>query len=505
MRSDASGDLSVFSALIIGAGFAGLGAAIRLTRAGVDDIVVLERSAAVGGTWRDNTYPGAACDVPSLLYSYSFAQNPGWTRGYSGSSEILGYIEGMVARYDLARFIRFGEDVTGLTFDGQRGAWTVATAAGPSYQARTVVMASGPLSNASLPAIRGIETYQGRKIHSARWDHDYDVAGKRVAVIGTGASAVQIVPELVKEAAAVKVFQRTPGWVLPRFDYPTPRAARALFAAIPATQHAARTGLFYGHEVMATGLVWKSPVTSLVERIATAHLRRQVRDPWLRRQLTPDFRAGCKRMLISSDFYPALQRDNCKLITWPIATLSPAGIRTSDGIEHHVDCIVFATGFDVAKTGPPYAVTGLDGRALASEWTGGAQAYKSVSVHGYPNLFLTFGPNSGPGHNSALVYMQGQLDYAVQGIKMILEDDLRYVDVRADRQRRYNRRIQKRLARTTWNSGCASWYLTADGFNATMYPGFATQYLRQMAQFRPADYHLVTQRTATALRRGAVA
>jgi len=483
--------MSTHDCMIIGAGFAGIGAAIRLTRAGIDDIVILERADRVGGTWRDNTYPGAACDIPSLLYSYSWLQKPDWSRGYSGSAEILSYIDAVVEEYRLERFLRFNVDVTGLSFDAARGVWTASTASGEQYEARTVVAASGPLSNASLPAIRGLDTYAGHKIHSAHWDHGYDMAGKRVAVIGTGASAVQIIPELVKQAAAVKVFQRTPGWVLPRPDYRTPAAARALFKAVPATQHAARTGLFWGHEVMATGLVWNSPVTRVVERVALAHLHRQVRDPWLRRQLTPDFRAGCKRMLMSSDYYPALQQPNCKLIGWPIATLSPAGIRTSEGIEHQVDCIVFATGYDICKAGTPFPIIGADGQSLAAEWARGAQAYKSVSVHGYPNLFFTFGPNSGPGHNSALVYLQGQLDYAVQGIKTVLDNDLRELDVRSDVQRRYNERIQKRLTRTTWNSGCASWYLTDDGYNATMYPGFATQYLRQLARLKLADYDAI--------------
>jgi cation diffusion facilitator CzcD-associated flavoprotein CzcO len=281
--------------------------------------------------------------------------------------------------------------------------------------------------------------------------------------------------------------------VLPRLDGPTPAAAKTLFAKVPAVQELARQALFWGHEVTATALVWDTPLTGLVARLGKAHLRRTVKDPWLRRQLTPDFTPGCKRMLISSDYYPALQRDNCKLIDWPIATMSPVGLRTSDGVEHHLDCIVFATGYDVHLTGPPYPVTGIGGRSLAEEWAGGAQAYKSINANGYPNLFLMTGPNSGPGHNSLLVYVEGQLDYAVQGITTILRENLRYLDVRADVQRRYNERIQKRLTKTTWMSGCSSWYLTADGFNASMYPGFATQYLRQMREFRFADYDAVAR------------
>ena len=482
----------VYDTLIVGTGFTGIGTAIKLVAAGVDDFVIIEREDRVGGTWRDNTYPGAACDIPSLLYSFSFAQNPDWSRAYSPADEICKHIEDLVDDFDLRRRIQFGVEVDGLDFDEAEGTWTVKTTGRKRYIARTVVLASGPLPDHKLPDIRGVDTYQGKVIHSARWDHDYDFAGKRVAVIGTGASAVQIIPELVKQADFVKVFQRTPGWVLPRMDVPIPVAAQELFAKVPATQQFARQALFWGHEVSATAMVWDTPLTRLVARLGRAHLRRQVKDPWLRRQLTPDFTPGCKRMLVSSDYYPALQRDNCKLIDWPIATISPVGIRSSDGVEHHLDAIVFATGYDVHLTGPPYPVTGIGGRTLADEWVNGAQAYKSINASGYPNLFLMTGPNSGPGHNSLLVYVEGQIDYAVRGITTILGPPgmagLRYLDVREDVQRRYNRRIQKRLTKTTWMSGCSSWYLTKDGFNASMYPGFATQYLRQMRDFRFGDY-----------------
>ena len=334
----------VHDTLVVGAGFTGIGTAIKLTRADVDDFVIVEREDRVGGTWRDNTYPGAACDIPSLLYSFSFAKNPEWSRAYSPAGEICRHIENLVDDFDLGRRIQFGVEVNGLQFDETQGTWTVRTTGRKCFTARTVVLASGPLPDHKLPDIRGVDTYAGKVIHSARWDHDYDFTGKRVAVIGTGASAVQIVPELVKQAEFVKVFQRTPGWVLPRLDIPIPAAAQGLFAKVPATQQLARQALYWGHEVSATALVWDSPLTGLVARLGRAHLRRQVKDPWLRRQLTPDFTPGCKRMLVSSDYYPALQRDNCKLIDWPIATMSPVGIRTSDGVEHHLDCIVFATG-----------------------------------------------------------------------------------------------------------------------------------------------------------------
>lgn len=478
------------SVLIIGAGFAGLGTAIRLLQNGIDDFVILERSDRVGGTWRDNTYPGAACDIPSVLYSYSFAPNPDWSRAYSGGAEIQRYIEDLVQRYGLRDHIRFNTEVTALQFDESTGSWTADTASGEVFTGRAAVLAAGPLANVSWPDIRGLDSYTGYKIHSARWDHDYDMTGKRVAVVGTGASAVQIIPELVKTAAKVKVFQRTPGWVLPRMDFPHPRWAREMFRRVPATEKLARQAWYWGHEAAAVGMVWDTPVTTAIQWIAKANLRHQVRNPWTRRQLTPDFRAGCKRMLMTSDYYPALQRDNCKLITWPIATISPNGIRTADGIEHEVDCIVFATGFDVCKAGTPFPVAGCDGRKLADEWSSGAYAYKSVAVHGYPNLFLTFGPNSGPGHNSALVYMEAQIDYIVEAVGLITGRGLT-LDVRKDRQDRYNAEIQRKLAATTWNSGCSSWYLTAEGHNSTMFPGFATQFTGQLAKLEIDDYERV--------------
>ena len=481
----------IHDTLIVGAGFSGLGAAVKLRQAGVDDVVIVERSDRVGGTWRDNTYPGVACDIPTMLYSFSFADNPTWSRMYPSGAEIHAHIEELTDRHGLRPLIRFGTEITGLTFDERTGVWTATTKGRKHFAARTVVLAAGPLADHRLPDIRGIDTYRGRTIHSAAWDHDFDATGKRIAVIGTGASAVQIVPELVKTAAFVKVFQRTPGWVLPRPDVEMPASVQTLFAKVPAAQEFARQALFWGHEACAAALVWNTPLSGLVATLGRAHLRATVKDAWLRRQLTPDFTPGCKRMLISNDYYPALQRDNCKLIDWPIATISPAGIRTSDGVEHHLDAIVFATGYDVHLSGPPFPVTGLGGRSLQQEWADHAEAFKSASAHGFPNLFFMTGPNSGPGHNSLLVYIEGQIDYAVNAVTTILNRNLRYLDVRADTQRRYNTAIQQRLTRTTWMSGCRSWYLTADGFNASMYPGLATQYLRQMRQFRLDDYHAV--------------
>ncbi len=480
--------IATVNTLIIGAGFAGLGSAIRLKQAGLNDFVILERGTKVGGTWRDNNYPGAACDIPSNLYSYSFAQNPNWSRGFSGSNEILDYINHLVSNFNLGELIRFNQNVSSLSFDEATGLWTVSLSDGNFYHARTVIAAQGPLSNFSFPKIDGIENFKGKKIHSANWDHDYDIKGKRVAVIGTGASAIQIIPELVKTADFVKVFQRTPGWVTPRPDYKTPEWNKAIFRKLPAAQTAMRRALYWTHESMALAVIWSSPLTKVAEQLAKSHLNRQVKDAWLRRQLTPDFKIGCKRVLVSNDYYPALQQPNCKLITWPIVKVTENGVQTMEGVEHAVDCIVFATGFDVSKSGSPFPITGLNGRSLDEEWSRGAKAYKSINVSGFPNLFFTFGPNSGPGHNSALVYMESQIDYAVRAIKTIVNSKIKMLDVKAGVQAQYNKEIQKRLSKTNWNSGCKSWYLTEDGFNSTMYPGFATQYSNQMKSFDLKDY-----------------
>jgi cation diffusion facilitator CzcD-associated flavoprotein CzcO len=294
------------------------------------------------------------------------------------------------------------------------------------------------------------------------------------------------------------VFQRTPGWVIPRANSSTSGWLKRIYKDVPFAEKLARSAWFWGHESVALGVVWDSPFTRVVEALSLANLRLQVKDPWLRRQLKPDFSAGCKRLLMTSDYYPALQADNCKLVTWPIARLSPKGIRTVEGVEHQFDAIVFATGFEVSKAGTPFPVIGIDGRELAAEWSRGAYAYRSVAVSGYPNLYFTFGPNSGPGHSSALVYMEAQIDYIVEAISKLLQFGWKSLDVRPEVQASYNEDIQQRLQSTTWNSGCQSWYLTDDGFNATMFPGFATQYVNQLKTVNLHDFKITAEQTSGA-------
>ncbi|MFE0750330.1 flavin-containing monooxygenase [Gordonia sp. NPDC058843] len=475
----------MYTALVIGAGFSGIGAAIELRRRGIDDFVVLERAQEVGGTWRDNVYPGVACDVPSLLYSYSFEPAP-WSKLYADGAEIQQYIRHVVDKYDVRRFVRFGHDVSSMTFDDAEGIWTVTTNQG-QLRAKNVIASYGPLANPSLPSIDGLEDFGGDVIHSAAWDRNHDFSGQTVAVIGTGSTAVQLIPELVKVAGKVVVFQRTAGWVLPRGNLRTPPRVLRFFGRFPFAQGLVRAGLFRATELSALALVWNTVLTSVVALAGKLFLRREVRDPWLRRLLTPRFRPGCKRMLVSDDYLKALQAENCQVIAWPIARIGDNGVMTCEGVEHLADAIVCATGYEVTKAAPPIDIVGRNGKSLNADWARGAFAYKSVSVAGYPNLFFTFGPNAGPGHTSALVYMEAQIQYAAELISLMVKRKLTWLEVDAKAQADYNEWLQHRLEKSTWNSGgCDSWYLTEDGFNATMFPGFATTYQKLL---RDIDLH----------------
>ncbi|MDX1668960.1 MAG: NAD(P)/FAD-dependent oxidoreductase, partial [Limnobacter sp.] len=354
----------IHDTLIIGAGFGGLGMAIKLKEAGLSNFVILERANEVGGTWRDNQYPGAACDIPSNLYSFSFAPNPNWNSSYSGSKEIQSYIKHLVKEFRLRRHIQFDQTVCDASLDETQGVWQVETSHGTVWKARTVVMASGALSNAKYPDIRGLDTFKGKKLHSSQWDHRYNLKGKRVGVIGTGASAIQIIPNIVDKVDKLKVFQRTPAWVMPRLDFKRPAWAKLLFDKLPVTQRVTREGLYWAHEAMALAVIWDSPLRKIAQRLSLQMLKTQVKDRWMRRQLKPDFKIGCKRVLVSNDYYPALQKPNAELITWPIASICEQGIKTAEGLVHECDAIVFATGFDVPKSGTPYPVRGLNGKLL---------------------------------------------------------------------------------------------------------------------------------------------
>ncbi len=487
-----------FPIAIIGAGFAGIGAAIQLLKAGVDSFTIFERADEVGGTWRDNTYPGAACDVPSHAYSLSFEQNPEWSQRYASSREIQEYLVGVVDKWGLRDKMRLGTEIIEARFDEDAGAWTLTTSAGNTFHARVVLAGVGGLVDPQYPDIPGLEDYQGDMFHTARWNHEVDLAGKRVSVIGTGASAVQVVPSIAPIVALLTVFQRTPAWVVAKFDRVYPVWLRKLLSKFPFLLRISRFLKYWLSELRGPIVFVNSRILSRVGVwLSMWNLRRQVQDPELRKKLTPDFQFGCKRVLVSDDYWATFERPNVELVTDPIERIEQTGIRTKDGMLHEADAIVLATGFKLGLAAAPFPIIGRGGRTLDDAWSGGAVAYKGMTVAGFPNWFIMMGPNTGPGHTSVLVYTEAQISHALQAIRTLIDEDLRYVDVRPEVMDRYNEGIQKRMKHMVW-SGCKSWYLSADGINRSLYPGFATEYVLRARNFRAKDYELATWRHARA-------
>ena len=475
---------------IIGAGFAGIGTAIRLKKAGIESFTIFERGGEIGGTWRDNTYPGAACDVPSHVYSLSFEPNPDWTRRFSPSEEIQAYLLRLVEKWQLRWQMRLGTEIAEARFDEARGLWTLTTRGGETHEARVVVSCVGGLVDPAIPDIKGIQSFGGEMFHTARWNHDYDLTGRNVAVIGTGASAVQVVPQVAPQVAKLSVFQRTPAWVVPKQDARYSERARRIFARFPLALRASRFAKYALSEIMGPMVFLDSPrLSALGEGISLRHLAAQVQDPELRRKLRPHFQFGCKRVLVSDDYWASFERENVELVTDPIAEIRREGIETADGRIHEVDAIVLATGFAVSLARAPFAISGRGGRMLDDAWAGGAVAYKGLAVSGFPNWFILMGPNTGPGHTSVLVFTEAQIAHVVQAILEIRDEQIRYVDVRQNVQDRYNAGIQARMPRMVWHT-CQSWYLSPDGSNHALYPGFAAEYALRTRRFRPRDYQI---------------
>ena len=474
---------------IIGSGFGGLGMAIRLKEQGDEDFVVFERAEEVGGTWRANTYPGAACDVPSRLYSFSFARNGDWTRSFSPQQEILDYLRDCADRFGVRDHIRFGTLVEQADWDDDARLWRIETSGG-SLTADTLVSAAGGLSEPKLPPIPGVESFAGRLMHSAEWDHDHDITGERVAVIGTGASAIQIVPGIQPRVAQVDVYQRTAPWVMPRNDREFSRLERALYQRFPALQKLTRESIYWAREGLVIGLRRPKLMRAVVQKLALKYIREQVEDPELREKVTPDYTIGCKRILISDDYYKALTQPNADVVTSPIAEVRARSIVTSDGVEHPADTIVFATGFEV--TPPPIAerIHGRDGRALAEVWREtGMQGYKGTTVAGFPNLFFLVGPNTGLGHNSIVYVIEAQLQYVMEALKTMRERSIAALEPKAEAQVAYNRDIQAKLEGTVWNAGgCASWYLDDAGRNTTLWPTYTFPLKRMLEHFDVGAY-----------------
>jgi cation diffusion facilitator CzcD-associated flavoprotein CzcO len=488
--------------LIVGAGFAGLCMAIGLKQAGMHDFVILEKAGRVGGTWRENTYPGCGCDVMSLMYSYSFAPNRQWTRMYARQGEILDYIERTADDYGVTGHIRFDTEVTGYDFDDAADEWRVSVAGGGTLRAQVVVAGPGPLHRPHIPDLPGLETFTGSTFHSARWNHDEDLAGKRVAVIGTGASAVQFIPQMAKSAARVEVFQRTPHWVIPKLDRRISGVEHRLFRAVPAVQRAYRNAIYWGHESIIAAFMNPKLMTGL-EAVARRHLARQVHDPGLRARLTPDYTIGCKRILVSSDYYPALQRDNVSLVTDAISAVTGQGITTADGATHEVDTIIFGTGFHVTDALNDDHLVGRDGLTIQEAWQDGIEAHLGVSVAGFPNFFFLLGPNSGGGNQSIIFMIEAQVRYILGCLRLLAAEGGRRIEVRASVQREFNRKIHKRLAGSVWNAGgCESWYLDDKGFNRAAWPGSSASYWRRMRAPHRNDFDIAGADEAPETHRG---
>lgn len=476
--------------IIIGAGFSGLNMAIRLKQAGITDFVVLERAEDVGGTWRDNSYPGCACDFPSIAYSYSFEQVPDWSRSFAGSAEIQHYIHHCVAKYGLSSWLRFGTGVKKAEFDDKAGLWTLTTECNDTITARAVVSAVGGLVNPAYPEIPGMKSFKGALFHTSRWDHGYDLRGKRVAVIGTGASAVQVIPSIQPQVSSLTVFQRTPAWVIPKPDFQIRERTKRFFRRVPVIQRAFRNAIFLASEtIMAPLVILDTPASRVFERYSLSNLRKQVSDPVLREKLTPDFHIGCKRVLISNEYYPALSQPNVELVTDSVSKITPGGVVTRDGRKHDVDAIVLATGFKLDIANAPFEIRGLGGVKLDDIWNQpGSKAYMGMSISGFPNWFVMLGPNTGPGHTSVLVYTEAQAGYILQAVQTLLNRNLRYLNVRKQAQDAWHKKIQSRMKYTSWTSGCRSWYLDANGENHTLFPGLASEYVLAARQFKSEKY-----------------
>jgi cation diffusion facilitator CzcD-associated flavoprotein CzcO len=469
---------------IVGAGFAGIGLAIQLKRAGFSNFVLFERAGGLGGTWRDNTYPGAACDVPSHLYSFSFAPKADWRSRYASQGEILGYLEEMVRRHDIAAHFRFGEAVARAAFDERTATWRVETSSGKTEVVDVFLPAVGQLSLPSVPPFAGLESFCGAHFHSARWDHSVDLKGTRIAVIGSAASAVQIVPELAKVAARVAVFQRSPNWLIPRLDWPYGPVRQALFRHLPGYRALTRASIYFFQEILFNALRTGSMCNRAMRRLALWHLSRQVHDPAVRAKLVPQYELGCKRVLISDNYYPCFNEEHVELITDPIDRFVPTGIQTVDGRCREFDIAVFATGFDVRNCLRPVEIHGRRGLDLQRHWSNGPEAYRGIAVPAFPNMFLLYGPNTNLGHNSILFMFECQFAFIVQCLKRMASRGLATLEVSPEATARFNRALQKELAATVWTTGCGNWY--GDGGHITA--NWSSSTLRYWCETRRVDF-----------------
>ena len=483
--------------LVIGAGASGIGAAIALLREGLS-FVVLEKAETLGGTWRDNTYPGCACDVPSALYSYSFAPNPEWTRAFAGQPEIRAYLEGVARTFDVTPHIRFGVEVRRAFFRASDGRWHVETSRG-TYTANALIAAAGPWHEPKIPAIPGLNSFPGEVFHSARWNHAYDLSGKRVAVVGSGASAVQFVPELAKTVQKLHLFQRTAQWVLPKPDHYVPRAERWLMRTFPKAQKALRA-VEYG-ALEGFGVGFRKPwILEQVQRIGRFHLERAVKDPVLRKKLTPDYTLGCKRLLMSNAYYPALTRPNVEVLATEVKEFVGSRVVGADGSAATVDAVIFGTGFHILDMPVAKWVFDAHGKSLSDHWKGSPVAYLGTTVAGFPNFFLLLGPSLGTGHSSAFTILEAQIAYVMDGLRKMRRERVATVDVRPEVMAAYHAEVQEALGGTVYVSGgCTSYYLDSNGKNTFNWPWSTPALERRIHDFDLDAYAVTHARTASAI------
>jgi cation diffusion facilitator CzcD-associated flavoprotein CzcO len=480
--------------IIVGTGFSGLGMAIKLKEAGIEDFLLLEKADSVAGTWRENTYPGCACDVPSHMYSFSFEPNPDWTQMYAPQREIRAYLERCADKYDLRRHVRFHARTLSATWDEEAGIWC-SRVRGPDGEeeltARFVVSGIGGLHVPAKPAFPGIERFEGEVFHSAQWNHDYDFRCKRVAAVGTGASAIQFVPEIAPQVAHLDLYQRTAPWIMPKVDRPIPRFERRIYRRFPAIQRAYRWGIYWFLETVILRAVQSRRFGRIFERMALRHLERQVSDPVKREKLTPRYEFGCKRLLMSNTYYPALDRPNAEVITDPITEVKETGV-VAGGVEREVDAIILGTGFDIGAMGTSVAIRGQDGRVLAEEWAAsGIQAHRGTMIAGYPNLFFLLGPNTGLGHNSVVFMIECQARLALKAIERARGADGMAIAPSAEAQASYNEWLQDELKDAVWSRSCKSWYVDAHGRNITLWPHETWRFRNETLSLKEGEYELV--------------
>ncbi len=488
---------------IIGTGFGGLGMAYYLKQAGIDSFTIFEKAADVGGVWRENTYPGAGCDVPSHLYSFSFEPHYPWACRYGKQHEIVAYMQHCVQKYDLRSHMRFGCEVTGASFDEARGVWQVQLASGESFEAEVLISAVGQLHRPSYPKIAGRESFKGPSFHSANWDHSVDLNGKTVAVIGTGASAVQFVPEIVKQVKQLKLFQRSPGWVGPKVEKTFNRFELWLLKTFPIVHDLDRLRIFFVCEALAYAYNGHKWAEWLIRSMSKLQIRIQVRDPVLRKKLTPTFSIGCKRILMTTEWLRALVKPNLEVVDDAIQEITPTGVRTADGKLREVDAIIYGTGFAATDFLAPLKVKGLNGVDLRERWSKGAQAYLGMSVSGFPNFFVLYGPNTNVGSGSIIFMLERQQRYITQMIQAQQQEAWCYADLKAEAEAEYNREMRQRSESSTYAGDCQSWYKTADGINTNNWVGSMMEFRRRTATPQLERYRIVPRAAQAAISKAA--